>query len=136
MMVEQDMIFAQQHRLIRRLVSHDIDYAVVDSSILLGLFYMPDWYPKSLSPLIVEVFNTYDNINIFLNRNPDIPYVQAGRYQNEQEAIEKDIAIRAYFKENNIPHWQVMAGEHAVGSCMRIIEQHESTKQRIVARDD
>lgn len=128
MFTEQDMILAEQHRLIRRLVGHDIDYAVVDSSILLGLFYRPDWYPKSFDQFLVDVFNTYDNINIFLERNSSIQYVQAGRNQNEQEAIVKDNLIRDYFDLHNIEYHVVPAGNNAVNVCMEIINQHKLIK--------
>ena len=125
---EQDYIFAHQHRLIRRLVGHDIDYAVVDSSILLGLFYRPDWYPKSFDQFLVDVFNTYDNINIFLERNSSIQYIQAGRNQNEQEAIVKDNLIRDYFDLHNIQYHVVQAGGNAVNECLKIIYQHKLIK--------
>lgn len=121
---EQDYIFAHQHRLIRRLTYHDIDYAIVDSSILLSLFYMPEDFPQSFRQFVRDAFETYDNINIFLHRNHIIRYVQAGRNENEQEAIEKDLAIRTYFDEHNIPYHIVFAGDQAVQDCLTLIQQH------------
>lgn len=99
---EQDYIFAHQHRLIRRLVRHDIEYAVVDSSILLSLLYAPDWYPKTFEPFVLDVFNSYSNINIMLERNPEIPYIEAGRNQTYVEALEKDAQLRSIFHKHKI----------------------------------
>lgn len=107
---EQDFIFANQHRLIRRLVNHDVDYAVVDSSIILGLFYMPEWFPESFKQFVLDTFNTYTNVNIIFERNPEFPYQQWGRNETEEQAHAKDRQIRAFFDENNIPYTVVMAG--------------------------
>jgi nicotinamide riboside kinase len=109
---EQDFIFGNQHRLIRRLVYHDVDYAIVDSSIILGLFYMPEWFPESFKPFVIDMFNTYNNVNVMFERNPNIPYQQWGRNETEQQAREKDAQIRNFFDENNIPYIVVIAGEN------------------------
>lgn len=126
---EQDYIFAHQHRLIRRLTRHNIDYAVVDSSILLSLFYMPDDFPQSFRPFVKEVFDTYDNINIVLDRNPAIPYVHTGRNESEQQAIEIDLKVRKYFEDNNISHHVVQAGHAAVAECINIVDLHDYNKR-------
>lgn len=121
---EQDYIFAHQHRLIRRLTRHDIDYAVVDSSILLSLFYMPDDFPQSFRPFVRDVFDSYDNINIMLDRNPNLPYIQTGRNESEQQAIEIDEKVRQYFMDAGIPHHRIVAGDGAVEECMDLIVSH------------
>lgn len=123
---EQDWIFAHQHRLTRRLIGHDIDFAVVDSSILLSLFYMPDDFPQSFRPFVRDVFDSYNNVNIFLDRNPDIPYVQAGRNEDESRAIEIDNNIRRYFEETQLPCYHVMSGKTAAADCLRIIKAHQA----------
>lgn len=126
---EQDWIFAHQHRLIRRLIGHDIDYAVVDSSILLGLFYMPDDFPQSFRPFIRSVYDTYDNINIFIDRNEAFPYVQTGRNQTEQQSLKLDDDINRYFVENNLPMYHVLAGPTAVDQCLEVIKTHDNSKK-------
>jgi adenylate kinase family enzyme len=120
---EQDWIFAHQHRLIRRLVRHDIDYAVIDSSILLSLFYMPDDFPQSFRPFVQDVFDSYDNINIMLVRNPDIVYDTTGRNESEQQARDIDASIQDYFVTNNRPVHYVRAGDGAAADCLSIINQ-------------
>lgn len=121
---EQDWIFAHQHRLIRRLVRHDIDYAVIDSSILLSLFYMPEDFPQSFRPFVRDVFDSYDNINILIDRNPDFMYDPSGRNENEVEAIAVDIAIREYFETTGVPVYHVLAGDDAAANCLAIVNRH------------
>jgi nicotinamide riboside kinase len=110
---EQDYFLAGQHRLIRRLVRHDIDFAVMDSSMLLGLAYIPEWFPASFKPFLLDVYNSYDNVNIYLDRNPNIPYVQAGRNQSPEEAYQKDKEILALLDGENIKYRRFMSGDDA-----------------------
>ena len=137
---EQDWMFASQNHLLRRLISHDIDYAVVDSSILLSLFYLPDDFPQSFRSFVVDAFNTYDNINIFIDRNPDLPYVQAGRNQTLDEAKLVDDEIHQYFLDNKIPHHVVTAGATAADRCLHIVQQHrkwsDGLRHNEIADDD
>lgn len=110
MFYEQDWIAAEQHRLQRRLVDHDINYCVIDSSILLGLFYAADDYPPEFNAFCRAVYDSYTNINVMLKRNPLIPYVQEGRNQTEQEAIIIDGQVQQYFNDKNINHLQIVSG--------------------------
>ena len=125
---DQDYIFAHQHRTQRRLTSHDIDYAITDSPILLSLFYMPSDFPESFKPFVRDVFDTYDNLNIFLDRNPDLPYTLEGRNEDLDEAIQVDASIRAYFDEEGIKYNSIMAGDSAVEQALTAVLHHNACK--------
>ena len=118
---EQDIMFANQHRKLRRLVDHNIEWAVSDSPILLPLFYMPKDIPTSLSQFIEDTFDTYSNINIILQRNDSLPYIQVGRNENLEQAQVIDANIQTYFDENNITFHVVQAGSTAVDSIFDLI---------------
>lgn len=122
---EQDYIFAQQHRMIRRLVMHDVDYAIVDSPILLGLFYAPHDFPATFNTFVEEVFFSYDNINIILDRNEKFEYQQTGRNENLEQAINKDQEVLNYFIRHNIPHHRITAGDTAEDTIVRIVADHK-----------
>lgn len=124
MFSEQDWLFAQQHRLIRRLVGHDIKYAITDSPILLGLFYMPPDFPVSLATFIEDAFRSYTNINILLTRNPTLPYVQAGRNETKEKAQAIDEIIKRYFDDNGIPYFTVTSGPWSVEKCFDIVQMY------------
>lgn len=126
---EQDYIFGQQHRLIRRLVRHDVDYVVSDSSLLLGLLYMPPSFPTTFAPFLREVYDTYDNINIYLERNPAFPYVETGRNQTYAEAVQKDRDILKLLSDENIPFHLVMSGDDAPLKVFDIVKEHHKTKK-------
>lgn len=119
---EQDYIFAKQHRLQRRLVGHDIDYAVTDSSLLLGLFYTPEDMPPSFKMFVRDVYDSYTNINIYLERNPSIEYVEEGRNQCIDDAIALDKVVLDYLVKENIPFHRVISGEGAAMQVLDIVQ--------------
>lgn len=125
MFTEQDWMFANQHHLVRRLVGHDIDYAVLDSPILLALFYLLDDYPPSFTTFVMDVFNSYNNVNILIKRNPAFEYIQAGRNQDLAGASEIDLKIFEFFKQHDIPFIEVMAGPDAAAQCLEIVKNHK-----------
>ena len=89
---------------------------------------MPDDFPQSFRPFVRDVFDSYNNINIFIDRNPDLPYVQAGRNEDERQAIEIDNRIRQYFKGTNTFAYHVQAGKNAAADCLDIIRRHPQAK--------
>lgn len=97
----QLFLFAEQNRRLERLRGK-VEYVVTDTSLLLGLAYARKDYYKHLTPLILEVFNSYDNLNVFIERSTD--YNAFGRNQNSAQAIEKDFEIRAVLDDNNIEY--------------------------------
>jgi hypothetical protein len=100
MLTEQDYIFAKQHTRIRRLVGQ-VDYAVCDSPIILGLMYAPDDFPASFKPFVLDTFSSYNNINILLRRT--VQYDPVGRNQTLEEAVEIDRDVEHFLLINNIP---------------------------------
>lgn len=83
MFSEQDYIFAKQNHRLRRLRGK-VDYAISDGPLLMMLAYIPDDYPKSFAPFVIDMFKSYNNINYFLNRTH--PYEELGRNQTEEQA--------------------------------------------------
>lgn len=128
---EQDYISAHQNRSLRRLIAHDIDYAVCDTSLILALMYIPDDFPKSYAPYLVDAFNSYDNINIVLERNPELPYIQAGRNQDLAGAIKKDEELMVFLRQYLTQWYTVKAGlPDTIDSIMSIVKMHDSSKSR------
>ena len=82
---DQLYILAEQNRKLFRLTGK-VDFVVTDSPLLMSIAYANRdvAYNPTLETLTVDVFSSYNNLNIFLNRSHD--YQQFGRNQNEQEA--------------------------------------------------
>lgn len=109
--IEQDYIFAKQHRRVRRLVEHGIEYCITDSPLFLGLAYMPEDYYKSFEPLVLEVFNSFNNINFMITRTK--AYNPKGRNQTADEAKEKDDIVNHMLNKYRIPYTCVNGDSHA-----------------------
>lgn len=118
---EQDYIFAHQHRLQRRLVGHDIDYVILDSSLLLGLFYAAPDFPPSFKVFLRDVFDSYTNINFYLQRSAQFEYVQAGRNQNIDDAMLIDRQVHEYLVSTLVPFHTVEAGDAAAIQACGIV---------------
>ena len=94
-MEDQSFIAANQNLKLHRLEGK-VDYVICDSSLILGLAYLPTDYPiKSFKNYLTELFHSYDNfLHIYVNRSVlNNSYDTNGRFQNEQEAKIKDMQI-------------------------------------------
>lgn len=58
---------------------------------------------------INEYYSKFQNIVIYLKRNPKYAYQQEGRYQSEDEAKEIDSHMKQILMDKNIPHIEVLA---------------------------
>lgn len=122
MFTEQDLILGIQNNKLRSLVG-EVDIAVTDTSLLLGLFYRAPWFPQSFDSFLVETYDSYSNINIFLRRNPDIPFDTEGRNEDAAQSIVIDEKCYEYLVNSNKPFFDLMAGDNAAGNIITIIEQ-------------
>lgn len=80
----QAYIFGKQYFRISR-VKDKVDVVITDSPILLSCFYnnQPE-LGEHFDAMCKDVFNSFNNYNIFLNRVK--PYNEAGRFQTEAES--------------------------------------------------
>lgn len=108
-LTDQLYILAKQNRRVRRLVGH-VDYVISDSPIIMGLAYAPENYYPAYASLIKEVWDSFDNINYFLDRG-DIPFDPIGRNQNLEQSRELDGKILDILKSLNIDHMNVSSTE-------------------------
>lgn len=94
----QIYIFAKQlHRMWR--LKDKVQFIITDSPLPLSIIYDRD-KNEELKNLIITRFNSFDNINIVINRST--VYNQNGRYQNEEQANEIDTQIREILFSNCI----------------------------------
>ncbi len=105
---------AQQQYKMLKLLDGELQYLITDGPLAQLLYYN-----RTVADNICDVaktekqiltwYNEFDNINIFIERNPNLPYEKVGRTQNEQQAIEMDIQIEQTLIDLNIPYTKVMA---------------------------
>lgn len=108
---DQLYITAKQNRRLERL-RDQVEWVVTDSPLLLGLMYRHEEYlPITFDKLVIDLFNTYDNINFFIDRTKK--YQKYGRNQTEEEARQKDAEIKQLLYDNNLEFDIVQGNEHA-----------------------
>ncbi len=90
---DQLTIFAKSHRQIDRLRNR-VDYVITDCPLLMHIVYIPKGSYKGLEPLIVEIAQSFENINIVLTRAEKAVHTEVGRYHNIDEAQVLDREIK------------------------------------------
>lgn len=92
-----------------------VQFIITDGCLLHGIYYNRNNENnvsniEKTEQFIIESYNKFNNINIFLTRG-DYPYEQAGRYQDEEEARYIDAFYHHFLKKNNIPFSSFEANE-------------------------
>lgn len=102
MLLDQFKIFSEQRHSIDILRDHDIDYAIVDSPLPLGILYGEKYgtMNKSLSSVIIEEFNTFDNVNFFVTRT--VSFNQVGRVESRDESDSDSYLLKELLNKHNI----------------------------------
>ena len=101
----QEYVFGKQsYRLAR--CRDDVDVIVTDSPLPLTIIYTHD--EKIVGPLtdlVMTIFNSYDNINFFINRTK--PYNPKGRNQTAEESDALSAEIKNLYQQLNIPYTEI-----------------------------
>lgn len=101
---DQIYITAKQNHKLWRL-NGKVDYAITDSPLMLGLVYAaPDYY-LHFRPLVLELFNSYDN-EVFLIKRAKA-YNPVGRNQNEEDAEKVHYSIIDTLDRYSIPYTEI-----------------------------
>jgi hypothetical protein len=109
---DQLLVLANQNRAIHRLKSHNLDWVISDSPLMNALVYTnDDYFPKYYKNFVMEVFNSYDNVNFYLKRNPET-FQQYGRVHDLQESIEKDKKTIELLKYYEVPYEVIEVSEN------------------------
>jgi len=118
---DQLYIMAKQNHKLWRLKGQ-VDCVITDSPLAMSLVYaQPDYLPGYFKKLGLELFNHYDNINIFLKREK--PYHKVGRSQTEDQARQLDSKIKDLMLEFEIPFIEVPANQDAKYVIFDIIKE-------------
>lgn len=98
---DQLYLLGMQNRRQARLVGK-VDYIITDSPLLLTSIYRPDEYMESFDSLVLQLYNTYNNINFFLHR-PDA-FEANGRVHDEETSNLLDGLIKHKMWQHGLPY--------------------------------
>ena len=97
---DQLFVFGTQNHRIFRTVGK-VDFIVTDSPIILSHVYGEKYVPnmsQSFKNLIIEEFTRYPRFDVYLERIH--PYIQNGRNETEEQAIDVDNRVKEIFQRN------------------------------------
>ena len=107
-----------QYNMIKAL-QDKVNYIVCDSPLVVGLFY--NFYSKTnvsnvtkTKDMILNKMKEFRNVYIFLERNPEYPFTQAGRLQNETEAKEIDKQMKDLLDEYNLNYLSIISSKDSI----------------------
>ncbi len=129
-LTEQDYILAKQNHKLRRLVNK-VEYAISDSPLLLGAAYFSLQleamnYPVSFANYLLDCYNSYNNINIYLNRVRD--YNPIGRGQTEEQADQLSMDVKILLNNFNIPYFELDSDEDAPEKIFYLLKELKEGK--------
>jgi nicotinamide riboside kinase len=102
----QVYIFGKQHNRMFRL-NEKVDIVITDSPLLLSIVYYKGRNPHFKDSVLWE-FNDMYSLNYYLDRT--FTYVENGRMQTSEQAIQVDKACKNLLDENNIPYKTIKPG--------------------------
>ena len=107
----QIWVFANQYQKMKYL-SEDLDFVITDSPLMLSSFYglKYNYNFENLFPLIKDVYNSFDNINLFLER--EHAWDQYARVQTEEESKEDSEKLKAFLKEESVDYVTFKTGRY------------------------
>lgn len=126
---DQLIVLANQYHKYYRTKNSNIDYLIHESPFLMSLAYFTEdevIKEEFFKPLVINMYNNLNNLNIFLERNLDNGYQEFGRNQTLEEAIEIDNKILKLLDDNNIPYIKIKSDENAVKNILKIIDSNKT----------
>ena len=104
----QIYIFGKQSFKISR-VMDKVDVIITDSPIILSSFYNSnETIQDELDALVMKTFNSYNNMNFFIERVK--PYQEKGRFQTEEESNQIADEVSTLLDEKNVKY-EIIAGD-------------------------
>ena len=120
---DQLYVLAKQNRKLYTLQDKNLDYVVIDSPLFLQMIYNnPENLNQELfEKLVLELFNKYNNLNIYLERSKEFDFKMTGRINNSEESELIGEKIKEKLKEYNIPYISVKSNSRTVNKIVSLI---------------
>lgn len=102
MLMDQFKIFAEQRHHVDILKDHEVEFAIMDSPLVLGLLYgyKNKTVDEDFAKVITNEFNKFDNINFFVSRN--VPFDPVGRIETAEGSDNDSVVLKELLNKLNI----------------------------------
>jgi len=110
----------QQYRLYK--LSRKVEIIVTDCPLLISYYFNKKYKfneDNSFDNLIINTFNSYNNINVFLNRVK--PFNPKGRNQTEEECKQIDKDMKVLLDSLNVPYIVVDGNQKGIDDLYDVV---------------
>jgi len=120
---DQVLMLGKQHHP-HKVLDNQVEYIITDSPFIMGCTYIQEdcTYKDEIISLARAMNESYESINIFLERNHD--YQEYGRNQTEEESNVKSEEIKQFLRDSNIDFVTVKSGEKFIKKALKLIKKH------------
>jgi hypothetical protein len=115
----------EQYKMIKAL-DNVVDFVICDSGLLIGLFYNK-YNPTNVcdivktEKMIKSRIGEFENIYIFLERDPNVPFEKDGRLQNEEESKAIDVKFKDLLDELGVEYRCFKSGKESISGILKYI---------------
>lgn len=107
----------RQHRILGK-----VDVGISDAPLLHGLIYPGHYTGEHFEKWLVETFNQFNNLNIFLERNvEEHGYSQVGRSQSLEQAVMIDTRTLEILRKHEIAYHTVKVTSDAADQVVNLV---------------
>ena len=121
----QEYIFGKQSYKMAR-CRNEVDVIITDSPLPLAIFYnQNDAIKNSFIPFVMDIYNTYENMNFFINRVK--PYNPKGRNQTESESDVLSVEIKQLYDNLGLTYLEVDGNQQGYSEITHLVLQKIET---------
>lgn len=127
----QYQVSMEQYKMLKG-VDGKVEYAVMDSPLIVGLFYNRTYETnvcnvEKTEAMILSKIAEFENIYIYLERNEDFPYEKEGRVHDEEQSRQIEIQMIEMLEELKIDYIKVKSSKKSIPVIMEYIKKKSST---------
>lgn len=115
-----EFVFKEQNDRLHR-IGNEVDVLVTDTSLLFSLIYGQQHKTKEFKRKVLSTYNSYNNLNIVLNRDISKEYETTGRSQNISEAIEIDGKVKYMLNNYDLNYIELNSNESTINKVTSLI---------------
>lgn len=125
---DQYYVSSEQYRQIK-VLDGKVEYVIADSGILTGLYYNKTYQSnmsdiKKTEKMILDKVSEFNNIYIYVERNPEFEFEKEGRVHNEEESKQIDIELKQMLDDYNISYKSFISDKSSVRGIVDYILNH------------
>lgn len=118
---QQIFLLGEQNRWLER-VNNQREIAIMECPLLMTAIYQPDNYLSHFTPLVLQQFKQYNNVNIIIQRNHK--FDPEGRVHSEEDSQEVRSKLLDFMNEHNLPYVTVKTSRDINKKIVKYIQQN------------